>query len=367
MNVQALEKEAGSAVAPILDAAAYRVERVISTFRACMATLFLVLHSFDGFGPEGAYYLMLATALCVLIFSGWIVHLCNTKSIPNDTLARVSLSFDGVVFLVPAFAHSGHPDWNLLSGAPMPLLTLMVLTAGLRFSKPITNFGIGIGLTIFTLFAFLDFTRQQPPELNESLLAVLLMSGSVIWTKLASRETRRLVMEGALSTFTANIDALTGLRNRRFLREHLDQALSRARTCHQPLCVIMADIDHFKAVNDTHGHDVGDQVLKEVASKMKQALREADLVARYGGEEFAFVLEETDLEQGCAVAERVRASVEELEVNSRDDLVKPTLSLGVAQLWGQDEGIRDLLKRADEALYVAKESGRNRVEASMAK
>jgi diguanylate cyclase (GGDEF)-like protein len=156
-------------------------------------------------------------------------------------------------------------------------------------------------------------------------------------------------------------DPLTGLYNRRFLMQTLQREMSRARRHGHPLGLVMIDIDHFKAINDTHGHPTGDRVLKQLAVVAEQDLRRHDLVARFGGEEFAVVLSETGLEGTRTVAEKLRSAVAAHPFTDGDHLLGVTVSLGCAVLHDVDREPDDLIRRADERLYQAKESGRNRV------
>lgn len=155
-------------------------------------------------------------------------------------------------------------------------------------------------------------------------------------------------------------DELTHLANHRQILESLQQAVAVARLRRQPLCLIMADIDLFKQVNDQHGHLAGDEVLRTVASRIKAAVQRTDPVGRYGGEEFLVILPKGELPAGIAVAERIRRRVNETPIQARTLEVPVTISLGVACLApGMD--LYDLIEQADRAMYVAKAAGRNRV------
>ncbi|MGA1799003.1 diguanylate cyclase [Sphingomonas sp. 4RDLI-65] len=155
----------------------------------------------------------------------------------------------------------------------------------------------------------------------------------------------------------ASTDALTGLANRRRIVECLDVTLAGTDTAKAMLSVVLFDIDHFKAVNDRYGHDVGDEVLKRVASSATEGLRSTDLIGRYGGEEFVIILPETDADMALQIAERVRARIES---SSADRQPKVTVSLGIASAKVGEAG-QVILKRADVALYEAKNAGRNRL------
>jgi two-component system cell cycle response regulator len=161
-------------------------------------------------------------------------------------------------------------------------------------------------------------------------------------------------------------DGLTGLHNRRYFDAHLASAIARAQADAKPLCVLAFDIDHFKGVNDTFGHDGGDDVLRDFADRLRRGVRGIDLVARYGGEEFVLVMPETDRAFAASVAERLRGEVERAPFKTRAGRsLAVTVSIGIAE-WQPGDTPPSLMKRADEALYAAKRGGRNRVVASAA-
>jgi two-component system cell cycle response regulator len=161
----------------------------------------------------------------------------------------------------------------------------------------------------------------------------------------------------------AVIDPLTGLHNRRYGLNHLEQVAARARAQGIRAGVILMDLDHFKAINDTHGHKVGDLVLSRVAQVLSDGLRAEDLVARIGGEEFLAILPNADLEQVRAAAERLRLAIESLRIPLPDGgALSVTLSLGVAMLDDHADAPGRAVERADRALYAAKAEGRNRTQ-----
>jgi diguanylate cyclase (GGDEF)-like protein len=153
-------------------------------------------------------------------------------------------------------------------------------------------------------------------------------------------------------------DELTGLYNRRYILSRFNEEFQEARRLNKNLGCIMADIDHFKAINDSQGHLVGDDVLKEVARRIGTSIRVYDILGRYGGEEFLILLPDTTLEQAWHFAERTRMQVKESDIAGN----RVTISLGVTSLQEQDLTIDDMVKRADDVLYRAKNAGRDRVE-----
>lgn len=159
----------------------------------------------------------------------------------------------------------------------------------------------------------------------------------------------------------ATTDSLTGLNNRRRFMELSEREFARSVRYERPLAMFMLDIDHFKDVNDTYGHDVGDDVLRSLAETAVMALRGADILGRLGGEEFGVLLPETDESSAMEVAERLRRSIENTSISTREHTLKITVSIGVSTLKKDTSSVQDLLKHADVALYDAKQSGRNRV------
>ena len=166
-----------------------------------------------------------------------------------------------------------------------------------------------------------------------------------------------------LSLEMAITDQLTGLHNRRYMARHLDSLISNAQKSNKPLAFLIMDIDHFKSVNDTHGHDIGDEVLREFANRISANIRGIDLACRYGGEEFVVVMPDTDVDFAYTIAERLRKSVETtpIEISRAPGALNVTISIGIAASAGGDDNAEKLLHRADQALYRAKREGRNRV------
>lgn len=157
-------------------------------------------------------------------------------------------------------------------------------------------------------------------------------------------------------------DGLTGIFNRHYFDTHIKQMVKKSTDSKRPLCLLMCDIDHFKQVNDTYGHQAGDIVLKTIANVLKNIFRVTDLIARYGGEEFAVLLNDITIDEAMYVAERVRTKVESIdfEVKTQESPIKKTISIGVTE-YKIGETISDFIGRADKALYQVKEQGRNRV------
>jgi diguanylate cyclase (GGDEF)-like protein len=156
-------------------------------------------------------------------------------------------------------------------------------------------------------------------------------------------------------------DAMTGLHNRRFLEEYIQTLVANSQRRKSPLSILMLDLDYFKMVNDKHGHDAGDAVLKALSKVLTQSVRASDLVIRYGGEEFLIILQDTAESSADSVAEKIRMAVSEMKVQISGTVLQKTISIGIADFPSDSDTFWQAVKYADVALYRAKEEGRNRV------
>ncbi len=160
----------------------------------------------------------------------------------------------------------------------------------------------------------------------------------------------------------ATIDPLTGLNNRYVFKKELAKEINRSRRFGLPFSLLMADLDHFKKVNDTYGHLAGDETLRKIAVLISKSIRNIDIACRYGGEEFALLLPSTNLTEASVIAERLRQSVEQLKIEFKNSIIQITVSIGVADYQGES-AVR-FFERADQAAYQSKVEGRNKVSVS---
>jgi two-component system cell cycle response regulator len=193
------------------------------------------------------------------------------------------------------------------------------------------------------------------------------IDGNELKARVRTQVRRKRYQDGLLDSYQRSLtlaltDTLTGLYNRRYFEAHLESTVTRATGSGKEVSILMLDLDHFKQINDTYGHSVGDQVLKEVAVRISQGVREFDLAARIGGEEFVVVMPDSSDEVGVNVAERLRKSIGATPVliPAPDGPISVTVSVGVAIVAPEETGVA-ALRRADEALYAAKAAGRNKV------
>jgi diguanylate cyclase (GGDEF)-like protein len=257
----------------------------------------------------------------------------------NVTLAALSL-----IVALRYFWSARHQRLGFTWG----LLTLLVLLfAFVQVSDALASIFwremlevVFFGLLIFTYYRLFTVDVQY----QKQLLA-------------AAEERRRIVEELSLT------DPLTGLANRRHFDQKLANELARARRYQRPLALIVIDLDHFKMVNDQHGHPAGDEVLRQVAAALRRASRETDLPARFGGEEFALILPETELSFALLAGERLRMRIANESVRCSGAILAVTISAGVAGADGTSlpADAATLYHQADAALYRAKATGRNTV------
>lgn len=194
-------------------------------------------------------------------------------------------------------------------------------------------------------------TAQPLLDLTADTVGVVESYKDITDRKQIEEELRRL----------ATTDPLTGAFNRRQFMQRAQEEIDRSKRYNTPLTLLMLDIDHFKAVNDTFGHDAGDEVLKNLVAESLVLLRGSDIFCRLGGEEFAAILTHTAPEQGVLASERLRKALKALEVSTANGPVRFTVSIGVASLAQADLSLQQIMKNADKALYAAKNQGRDRV------
>jgi len=175
-------------------------------------------------------------------------------------------------------------------------------------------------------------------------------------------EVRKLRDEVKQLAALVRTDELTGLFNFRYFSQALSLEMERTRRSGQPTCLIMCDLDHFKDINDLHGHEVGNMVLAHIASLIRKTIRRLDIPCRYGGEEFALILPDTTLQQGARFAERLRQIIQNSPMKVADTLLSSEASFGVdVYVNGETVSEKEFVERVDGYLYAAKQSGRNRV------
>lgn len=214
-----------------------------------------------------------------------------------------------------------------------------------------------------TLLIAVGMGLSPPGEEPQVVLINRAMSAVLVWVT-AIVALRHLHVGNSLQQQLRDLaatDPLTGLYNRRHLFERLRQELKRYERYEERFALILIDADHFKQVNDCHGHAVGDATLRWIADTCMKCVRETDLVGRFGGEEFIILLPHTTAADASVVAERIRLAMHETDREARGGAAKVTLSLGVAEAGPTTNNFDDILKAADDALYAAKRNGRDQL------
>lgn len=307
--------------------------------------------------PENFVGLAIARAiLCAALLL--LLLFCLARPGPRTTAVLLTLSMvASVTFYLAAMVlmSTGTTDAPLAGYTAMPIM--MVAVTGLY---PLTLvFGASLSLLIVASYLGLQLWNGVPlsSETLNTLWVLALIFGVTLWIQIG-----QLLMLLKLYRESTR-DALTGLINRRVLMKQLEFQRQHYLEAGTPFSIMMCDIDRFKRINDTHGHMVGDQVLKKASSILTERVRRQDVVARFGGEEFMVVLPGLSLEASKPIAEAVRDGFEAAGFNTQDGTYVPlTLSIGLTP-FTSDEPIDDLLERADQLLYAAKQGGRNQVVA----
>ncbi|MBI4275000.1 MAG: PleD family two-component system response regulator, partial [Rhizobiales bacterium] len=290
--------------------------------------------------------------LATILSEGEVDHLVDVEPDPNRALLRAA---DGdYELLIISLGLENFDGLRLCSQMRslertrnVPILAITDADDQVRLTR-----GIEIGVNDYLL---------RPIDKNE----LMARTRTQIRKK---RYTERLRDNVQLSIEMAITDALTGLYNRRYMETHLTTLVEQAAARGKPLAVLILDIDYFKSINDTYGHESGDDVLREFAVRMRKSIRGIDLACRYGGEEFVIVMPETDMAVAATVAERLRRRIasEPFAVEQGGHTIEVTISIGIATLEGSEDNAAGILRRADQALYRAKRDGRNRVVAPAA-
>ena len=237
-------------------------------------------------------------------------------------------------FLIPVMAH-------FLHGRHLGMIVSLTLLA--------------IAWLLYYRFHFTEPDLLDMVGFTNVVACSLVLSGGVYAYELAREQAEERLHR------LASTDSLTGLPNRKHLREMLDYTLDDAAGKGASFSVLEMDLDHFKAINDQYGHDIGDQVLQAVANALRERLRAADTPARWGGEEFLVLLPETDREGARHVAESIRQTLGELEFRAASETLNITASIGVTAFPRDGTAVRELLLSVDNRLYEAKNGGRDRV------
>jgi two-component system, cell cycle response regulator len=270
-------------------------------------------------------------------------------------------------------------------------LTAVMHAAETRYELIISNLDMDNvdGLRLCSQLKSLERTRQTPilivvaPDDHQRLLRALDMGVNDYLIRPIDKQellarantqirrcryTEQLRSHVQATMELAVTDPLTGLYNRRYMENQTAALVEHAINRGKALALLALDVDHFKLVNDENGHAVGDRVLQELASRLKQAIRNIDMICRIGGEEFVIVLPNTNAEMATRIADRMRRGIsgKPFNVGAANGPLTVTVSIGVAAVEGQSDTMETILKRADEALYSAKRSGRNRVNSTAA-
>lgn len=360
---------------PVLAQAGIAGELLVAKVRLALATLLLLIPVINSlfFFPvetkEGLIGLSLAVGTFVLATT---MYLLISRSFNPLWLGFASSSFD--VTLISAalglFLLTNQPHTAVNSKVIFEGYFLAIGSTSLRYDKRIC---ITAGLLAFAEYFAIVYFAARHWDLNSVAYApypygtfswsaqisrlIMMLTASALSVALVSRSQRLLQL--------ATSDPLTGLFNRGYVDDRVAMELSRAQRYGKALTVAIIDADHFKALNDTHGHPAGDVVLRKLAGMLRASFRQSDTTGRYGGEEFVVILPETDMETACRKVETLRERIAATPINLSDHgkSIRVTISAGLASYPEDGEGAPELFATADERMFAAKRAGRNQVVA----
>jgi diguanylate cyclase (GGDEF)-like protein len=298
-----------------------------------------------------------------LIFFAYTIILIHTTNRITDynkyDLHTFLWALFGTIFI--AISNLVKPV-TYFDGAMVHIIIISIVYFGIpnKFSNWII---IGFLYTAGSLYGIFNLTDVSYTIKLSMIMAVFLVNiAGIFISRLNYYYRRNQFLSHYELEKLASVDALTGIMNRRILLEQLENELKRFQRYRKPFCLIVADIDEFKQVNDNYGHLEGDEVLREFAKTVNGEIRQSDFFGRTGGEEFCIILVETSINTAKLTAERIVRKCRDLEVStSTGEIIKFSISTGIAEVQDTDNNIDQLLSRADAAMYKAKQEGKDRV------
>lgn len=345
---------------------------------ATLLVLFGVL-DYQALGAtEGFYHLMGARLLsaATIVFLAWRVS--RSSRLATDAYAVTAVEILGfLLFFIIYFIRPDITVWNI--GVTLIILVSLYIfiptrvklanlvaifgilgtlyTLYLKGAEPAALIGISFILALPTVVGYVASLRLQIVQREQfALLRDVVEVNHALEGEIKRREELEVELKRQATT-----DPLTGLFNRRQYELLFERERERARRLGSKMSLCVLDLDHFKQVNDKYGHDLGDQVLKHIASLFTQRLRQSDIVGRFGGEEFIMLLPDTDLAQAAVVVNRMREHLLASPLVTPEVTILLSATFGVTEVTQEDKAIEDVIRRADKALYDGKQAGRNRV------
>jgi len=335
------------------DIDAQRLVLVINLY-CIVGTVYLLPFSIQSF-ITGQFELGIILALCTFFAIGnslYLHHTGNYKRAGDIVVVMTTLLFFSLVS-TGGIDNTG-PLWSYI----LPPLILFIY--GLRKgSLALSSFILASMILMFIPdngILAADYSYNFKVRYLSTFLGVCLISSICEYSRYHSNKLLKKLQKTI--QLEAHTDVLTGLYNRRYMHQQIDKVIDKSQLITKTYSLLLCDLDHFKSINDNYGHPCGDQVLIEIASRMKNGLRSEDIAARWGGEEFMIILPDTNKEQAYLVAEKLRIQLCKQAISCSKENLAVTMSIGILQI-DHDYNLEEILNHVDDALYAAKKNGRN--------
>ena len=291
-----------------------------------------------------------------MIFAGFVLAYRYLNFYKRETRWKLAIEiWVMITFITWVLWHTGKIDSPLLN-----LYLLVIITSGLTMGK-VTTFLILLLITSvyiymgFPVYSDITFSLQNFGQLMTIFSPYLLIAYLTTMLSADLQYARRMFK------YLSETDDMTGLSNIRAFNNIISQEIKKAIRYEQPFSLLMIDADNLKGINDNYGHEAGDRLIKAMAATIQSCLRESDSLARYGGDEFIALLSQTDQQDAVEAAERIRKAIENTAFDMDGNQIKSTVSIGISCFPLHAENINELLRWTDQALYISKNAGRNRV------
>lgn len=298
-----------------------------------------------------------AVVAAMVCFAAFVIAFRYLNFFTEETRWKIAVeTWVMIAFVTWVLWHTGKTESPLLN-----LYLLVIITSGLTLGKVTTLLEFGLIFATYVYMGELVAIGDSASPMHDLVRSMVHFAPLLLVAYLTTMLASDLHFARSMFKMLSEVDEMTGLLNRRAFGKLLARERLKSSRYQRPLSILLIDADVLKNVNDNHGHEAGDRLIKAIAATVKASLRESDVLARYGGDEFIVLLPETGPAQAREAAERIRKAVERMRFDVHRTRIPVTVSIGLASAPDADGGDEELIDKADRALYRSKQEGRNRV------